>query len=91
MAQKDDDEQEKPFLENMTGYDPADLLKAPAKPPKPVDPSPPERGQYRSLIIGFGLVGASVVTWLLLGYPIALAILIIGVVFIIIGVMVRLD
>lgn len=83
---------EKPAMQNAeetvkekTGYKANEILKAPVEPPKPEAKDKVKPGQVRNIIIGFALAAAALLAWPILGFRVALAIAIVGAVFISIG------
>ena len=66
-------------------YEPNEVLKALAQPPKPGSKSKVKPSQIRSIVVGFALAALAMVVWPIFGTSVALAIAIVGAAFIALG------
>lgn len=77
-------------LKEKTGIRTGDLIRAPLEPPDVEPKGGPNHHQYRSIAVGLLIMALGIVLWLILNGALGVTIVLIGVVFVIIGTLVRL-
>lgn len=76
-------------IAEQTGYKPADIMKAPLRPPELQAAGKPDAGQQISVIAGLVLVLLGAAGWVVLDRRVVLALVVIGVVSVLLGAFVR--
>lgn len=76
-------------IKQATGYELNEIIGAPLEAPEPEAKGKPKLGQLRLVLVGFVVALIGVILWPALGFSIGLSVIIVGAVFVAIGVLVR--
>lgn len=76
-------------IKQATGYELGEIIGAPLSAPEPKAKGKPKLSQLRLVLVGFAVALVGVILWPALGFAVGLSIIIVGAVFVAIGVLVR--